>query len=146
MTREFTRRDVNRALLATAVALASGGAAVLPRLPQHLFDFAIAGGHYHALAAELPNIAAGSQLILRREPDNPYDANAIAVHTPSGAMLGFVPRVANEPLAALLDGGRVVRARVLRLLSIADWTDIPDDLVFTSVASGDPVVRLMLEP
>jgi hypothetical protein len=141
----FTRRDVNLALLATAVALAACGMP-RPRLmeAETLFDFAIAGGFYHELERQLPKLKPGLALVLRREKANPHDANAVAVHMPDGAKLGFIPRKANEPVAMLLDRGRRVEATIMRLLVLKAERDIPDDLVFTTIASGDPQIRLTL--
>lgn len=79
---------------------------------------------------------------LPREPSNPHDACAVAVHMADGAKLGFIPRVANEPVATLLDSGQKLSAIVSRILVATRASDIPDDLVYTSVASGDPIVRL----
>ena len=51
-------------------------------------------------------------LTLVPEPDNPHDRNAIALMTPSGDKLGYVPRDSTAPLhQALLEGG-AVRAAV----------------------------------
>lgn len=58
--------------------------------------------------------APGSALALRREPGNPHDPNAIAVDTPAGDRLGFVPREDAEALAARLDAGLPHCALVLR--------------------------------
>jgi hypothetical protein len=51
-----------------------------------------------ALASELA--APGRALRLRPEPDNPHDANAIAVALEDGSLLGYVPR----ELAPRVDG------------------------------------------
>jgi hypothetical protein len=56
----------------------------------------------------------GRPLELRRDPDNPHDANAIAVHVPGGAQLGWVPRAVAAPLAAELDAGAALAAVILR--------------------------------
>lgn len=134
-----TRRAVNLALLGIAVALAGGARRV--RAEQPLFDFAIAGGHYHGLGKMLEQITPGMMLDLRREPHNPHDGNAIAVWL-NDVMLGYVPRDANTPVAALMDRGEVVRAEVVRLTHPRHVSDIPDDLVFTSFCTGDPIIRL----
>lgn len=34
----------------------------------------------------------GDPLVLRKEPENPYDAEAIKVETPEGLHLGYIPR------------------------------------------------------
>ena len=144
----FSRREVNRALLATAVGLLSvgtGSAKVAVAMPTPLFDFAIAGGFYHGLQAVQATLRPGMSMDLRREPENPYDADAVAVHLPDGLMLGYVPRVANTPIARLLDAGRTVRAEIVRMLTAERDEDVPDDLVFTCFTSGDPMIRLSVE-
>lgn len=139
----FTRRDVNRALLATALAIVSGRDAVArPSVP--LFDFAIAGGHHHGLGAALGRIMPGTILDVVREADNPYDTDAVAVHL-DGLKLGFIPREANSPVARLLDRGERVTAEVVRMLDIRRSSEVPDELVFTAFSSGDPMIRLTVE-
>jgi HIRAN domain len=73
----------------------------------------VAGARHHAEALAGAALAPGDRLELRREPDNPHDANAIAVHG-GGAHLGFVPRELAAELAPELDAGRPWSAIVLR--------------------------------
>ncbi len=51
--------------------------------------------------------AAGESLpvVLRRNPANPYDANAIEVHVPAVGMVGHVDKAKAAILAPLLDQG-----------------------------------------
>lgn len=128
----FSRREVNRALLTAA-------------LPTPLFDFAIAGGFYHGVQAAQATLRPGMALDLRREPENPHDADAIAVHLPVGLILGYVPCVANTPVVRLLDSGRTVRGKIVRMPTAERDEDISDDLVFTCFTSGDPMIRLTAE-
>ena len=51
----------------------------------------------------------GSLVDLVREPDNPYDPNAVAVHV-EGVKCGYVPRAQAKRLAADMDVGRKVTA------------------------------------
>lgn len=139
---EVTRREVNLSLLSAAFAAVAGLPQSARAASVHLFDFAIAGGFYYELPGELPKLQPGTRLSLVREADNRHDANAVAVHTEAGAKLGFIPRCANTPVAQLLDAGREVHAEVQRLLQIRRSRDVPEDLVFTHVTSGDPIVRL----
>ena len=108
---------------------------------QPLFDFCIAGGYYHALPEVLDELRPGVLLELVREPDNPYDANAIAVHW-QGRRVGYVPREANTEVARMMDEGLPARAVVIGTLTAEDEWDMPDDLRFTDAAAGDPVLRL----
>jgi hypothetical protein len=68
--------------------------------------------HGDALAGE--GAAPGSPLVLRRDAGNEHDANAIAVATAAGALLGFVPRELAAELAPSLDAGEPWSAVVLR--------------------------------
>lgn len=138
---DFTRRDVNRTLLASAIVLVARPLPVLAA-PRPLFNFAIAGGFAHGLDAALPDLKPGLHLSLMREADNPYDANAVAVHGPDGTRLGYIPREANAPVAALLDAGKRVEAEIIQFLDVRRARDIPDDLVFTGFQTGDPVIGL----
>jgi hypothetical protein len=139
---QFTRRDVNRSLLAVAVMLAAPGAVLARRPPAELFDFAIAGGWYHGLDKVRDAIGIGEALRLRAEPANPHDPNAVAVHRQDGLMLGYLPRAANEPIARLLAEGTRIEARVVGHLIFDDEDDIPEDFAFTGFTNGDPRIRL----
>jgi hypothetical protein len=59
------------------------------------------------------SLAVGDELELRREPDNPYDANAIEVYTRDGNKLGYVPRVNNPIPAAIADQDVVIGAEII---------------------------------
>lgn len=63
----------------------------------------IAGFPYHQGPALLPGLAPGQRLMLKREPANPHDPLAIAVHTVSGSKIGYLPRYINEIPATLMD-------------------------------------------
>ena len=83
---------------------------------QGLHVVAVAGaGAHHADALATDAVAPGRRLELRRDPDNPHDANAIAVH-PAGEdeQVGWVPRELAAELAAQLDAGEPWSALVLR--------------------------------
>ncbi|HVF76873.1 MAG TPA: HIRAN domain-containing protein [Solirubrobacteraceae bacterium] len=69
---------------------------------------------YHGDVLQSDSVAPGATLRLRRDPDNEHDANAIAVLTGEGALLGYVPREVAATVASQLDGGAVWAAVVLR--------------------------------
>lgn len=54
----------------------------------------------------------GDLLDLRREPDNPYDANAVAVFTATGKQVGYLSKDNAEWVAEVMDSGEAVSARV----------------------------------
>ena len=72
-------------------------------------------GRHHAEALTSEAVALGQPLELRRDPENPHDANAIAVHAPGGGdQVGWVPREIAADLAPDLDARRPWAALVLR--------------------------------
>lgn len=141
---KLTRRQFNLGLSAAAASLAAPAAAALPSpAAAPLFDFAIAGGHHHGLVRALATLAIGDALELRREPDNPYDANAVAVYDSKGLKLGFLPRRSNPPVAKLMDEGRSVTAEIVGVLN---GEEDEDGLAFTDYGEGEPRVRLSARP
>jgi hypothetical protein len=70
----------------------------------------IAGFQFHQGPAELPGFVAGQRLALKREPQNPYDPLAIAVHAPSGSRIGYLPRQLNDIPSFLMDTGHPLEA------------------------------------
>jgi hypothetical protein len=80
----------------------------------HVVGVAGAGTH-HAEALGSETVGPGRALELRRDPSNPHDPNAIAVHAaPGGEQVGWVPRELAAELAPQLDRGRAWSALVLR--------------------------------
>ena len=74
----------------------------------------LAGFRYGEAAALWPMLRQGDALDLVREPENPFDANAVRVEW-RGHKLGYVPRRDNATLAWGLDRGMRLHARVSRL-------------------------------
>lgn len=71
----------------------------------------VAGLQYHpGVHLRLKN---GDALRMVREPDNPYDANAVALYA-GGIKLGYIPKKENTSLANLLDQNAVLHAKVER--------------------------------
>ena len=77
---------------------------------------AVAGAaRHHADALGSDALAPGQPLVLRRDRDNPHDANAIAVFPAGGGeQAGWVPRELAAEIAPDLDAGRPWSAVVLR--------------------------------
>jgi hypothetical protein len=73
----------------------------------------VAGAQFRPGALDSEALAPGGGLELRRDPGNPHDANAIAVHA-GGVHVGFVPRELAVELAPELDAGHPWSAVVLR--------------------------------
>lgn len=138
----MNRRAFLQALAATGFAgvLARAVAADKPWVP--LFDFAIAGGHYHGLYEALPALRLGDALVLRREPANPHDGKAIVVQRPDGLKLGYVPRAANPLPAGLADNGWQLRALLVAWVPPDPDEEVLEALCFTGFRGGDPILRL----
>jgi HIRAN domain-containing protein len=75
----------------------------------------VAGTAYYDAERAFEELAEGQELTLRRQPDNPHDRKAIEVYSSRGSKLGYVPRIDNSALTALLDDGRQLRARIMAL-------------------------------
>jgi hypothetical protein len=75
---------------------------------------AAGAARHHDAALQSEAATPGRALVLRRDPANPHDPNAIAVDTDAGEQLGWVPRELAAELAPDLDAGRPWSAVVLR--------------------------------
>ena len=69
---------------------------------------------HHAAALTSDAVAPGEPRVLRRDPDNAHDPNAIAVEPLGGEQIGWVPRELAAELAPELDAGRPWSAVALR--------------------------------
>jgi hypothetical protein len=69
---------------------------------------------HHSGVLASGDLAPGVALMLRRDPDNPHDANAVAVDLPPAGQLGWVPRELAAGLSRAIDAGRPWSAVMLR--------------------------------
>ena len=74
----------------------------------------LAGFQYYEGKVLWDNMRVGDPLTLKREPQNPHDANAVRVEW-KGQPLGYVPRRDNSDVARQIDRGVPVQARIVRL-------------------------------
>ena len=95
------------AMLAAQTALAADAQIIVQRSP-------LAGFQYYSGRQLWDEMKVGDALALAREPDNPYDANAVIVSW-NGHRLGYVPRRENSDVARQMDRGAPVKARIVRL-------------------------------
>ena len=85
----------------------------------------------------LENVLHHTFFILCREPDNPFDKNAIAVKAWGKHELGYVPKYLAETLAPLLDAGKVSRkATFVRKNVSTKAPDLPVGLTIKIYAKG----------
>jgi len=71
----------------------------------------VAGYQYHQGATVENELLPETPLLLRREPENRYDDQAIAIYY-GEVRIGYIPRYENPVLARLLDGGVELQAKV----------------------------------
>lgn len=62
----------------------------------------------------ISKLTKSSDIILVREPNNPYDINAVAV-VADGQQIGYVSKQYAELLAQFMDGGRDFKAEIEEL-------------------------------
>jgi hypothetical protein len=74
----------------------------------------LAGFQYHAGETLWQDMREGDRLTLVREADNPHDGNAVRVEW-RGQKLGYLPRAENRAVAAAMDRGEPVDARIAKL-------------------------------
>jgi hypothetical protein len=74
----------------------------------------LAGAQFHDAREIWHDMQPGDPLTLVREPDNPHDANAVRVEW-HGRKLGYLPRAENRAVAAEMDAGGRVEARIARM-------------------------------
>jgi HIRAN domain-containing protein len=83
-----------------------------PRLPRlGIFVSQLRGEAYRAIACRDGDFRPGQLVRLVREPDNPYDTNAVAVYDRRGNYLAaYVNRRTARRISELLDSGQSVEA------------------------------------
>jgi len=75
----------------------------------------LAGFQYHAGKVLWEEMRVDDALQLTREPDNPYDSNAVRVDW-RGQKLGYLPRAENRAVALEMDRGARIEARIASLV------------------------------
>jgi HIRAN domain-containing protein len=75
---------------------------------------AAGAARFHDAVLQSDAATPGRPVLLRRDPANEHDPNAIAVDTTDGGQLGWVPRELAVEVAAELDAGHPWSALVLR--------------------------------
>lgn len=69
------------------------------------FHTKLAGVTFEERQDVISRLKSGDPLAMRRQPENPYDANAIALFEHRGAQVGFLNRRLAQALAPALDAG-----------------------------------------
>ena len=75
----------------------------------------VAGAKYRPSALADKRFAHGSQIVLRAEPDNKYDENAVGIWDASGRLhVGYVPATLSSEIARLMRAGTALGGQVIR--------------------------------
>ncbi|MEU4558543.1 HIRAN domain-containing protein [Actinoplanes sp. NPDC023936] len=138
--RDMMREDVLRLCEDSTGLLVSPSDQRLPKIG--IFVSQLRGEAYHQDACRTGDFRPGSTVVLRREPDNEYDKNAVAVYDHTGRHLAaYVNKQKARMLAKLLDSGQPITAISLR----GTGPGVPCEQV--AVLAGAPdVVAQLLEP
>ncbi len=76
--------------------------------------------HVDGIEGLLNELKVGDRLILLREPKNEYDELAILVKDQMDRKLGYIPRAHNHIMARLMDAGKLLYAKVTKILDKYD--------------------------
>jgi hypothetical protein len=71
---------------------------------RHFSNFHIAGLTYYDAVDVFEELRVGKTLILKAEPENPFDGNAVAIYY-GETKLGYIPASQNEQFSKLLRFG-----------------------------------------
>lgn len=107
--------------------------------PICLLESPVNGTRFHRAKQALEYLRPSDLLVLQRESGNAHDDRAVEVLTVRGDKLGYIPRGQNRVIAALMDEGEWVSARVLEIDGEAEFP-----VIFLRVHS-DPAQTLAPE-
>jgi hypothetical protein len=105
---------LKRSSLLLLLALCLTGPASADAIKVLVQSSPLAGFQFYAGRELWDEMRAGDALALVREPDNKHDANAVRVEW-RGRKLGYLPRKENRAVAAEMDRGGKVEARIGQL-------------------------------
>lgn len=95
----------------------------------------VAGTPYYDANTVHPSLELNQPLVLRREPHNPYDAQAVEILTQDMAKLGYVPRRCNAGVARRMDAGIALACHITQIEQDGHYSGIRFKIV--SLAVGD---------
>lgn len=94
-----------------------------------LFDTYVAGtSHVEGIEELEPHLQIGDRLAFFREPENPYDAQAIVIKTTDSVKIGYVPRQDNVIFARLMDAGKLLFGKIKEKEKKGKWVRISIDI------------------
>ena len=89
-----------------------------------LFETYIAGTMYIEDESLMDALKAGEKLTLKREPQNAFDEKAIRVENKDGKKLGYVPEKDNLVFSRLMDAGKMLYAKVIKVREKIGYTQV----------------------
>ena len=108
-----------------------------------LYKFMIAGVQHHRIKDVINELEEGKVLILRSEPSNKFDPNAIRIEyvTMDGqeTMLGYVPKKVSAEVSAKITVGRNLKCVLIKLNKTAKPWEMAE-VEIREVKGGDPDV------
>lgn len=91
----------------------------------YLFDTYVAGtNHVEGIDKISDSLKEEDRLVFHREPDNPYDPQAIRIETLEGKKIGYVPKQDNVIFSRLMDAGKVLFAKSMEKEMKGQWLKI----------------------
>lgn len=105
-----------------------GGDIALPKPFEHevfLFDTHVAGtAHVEGIEELEPHLKLDDRLDFFREPDNPYDNQAIVIKTIHGVKIGYVPQKDNVIFSRLMDAGKLLFGKIYSKEKKGSWVKL----------------------
>ena len=107
----MNRRTLFKWLLGGLGSAVAAPIAVAEKRRVLIQESPIAGFQFHDGEYVWPSLHVGQAVKLVREPSNIHDPQAVAIYS-GDAQLGYVPRVENRAVSAMMDRGERVQARI----------------------------------
>lgn len=105
-----------------------GGDLVIPKPFEKdifLFDTHVAGtSHVEGIKELESHLDVGDKLDFFREPDNPYDKQAIVIKNADGVKIGYVPKQDNIIFSRLMDAGKYLFGKITAKETQGRWLKI----------------------
>lgn len=121
-----------------------GGALINPRGPGlrslGLYASYARGAGYHASAYRTADLRQGKWIDLKREPNNPHDKNAVAMHAPGAhSAFAYVQRGRASAVARRIDAGEEMAGVSMR----GPGRGRDDEIAFVLIGSRDDLVAML---
>ncbi len=91
----------------------------------YLFDSHVAGTSFiENIESIVEKLKEDDRLVFYREPDNETDPQAIRIETLTQEKIGYVPRQDNIIFSRLMDAGKVLFAKIVKIELLGKWYKI----------------------